>query len=98
MAQNHTVALNYGLILLVGLVPILVSMVWMLIATHTSTDLVHRSAFHSDKKLCSSCENGYFCLPGLENCHPVLDCTSIKEDIVMKEIVGKGAVKLVIIV
>ena len=86
---------NYVLISLVGLVPVLASMVWMLVETLTKTDLTRAFAFHSQKQ-CSRCESGYFCLQGLEKCHPVLDCIRIRDDIVMKEIIGRGAVKLVI--
>ena len=85
---------SYVLIWLVGLVPVLASMVWMLVETLTKTDLTRAFAFHSQKQ-CSRCESGYFCLQGLEKCHPVLDCIRIRDDIVMKEIIGRGAVKLV---
>ena len=96
---NDMAAHNFVLVLLVGLAPILICLVWMLTETVTITDLIYLFVSYSEENtLCSHlCEDGYFCLPGLENCHPVLDCIRINEDIVMREIIGKGAVKLVII-
>ena len=94
MAESDMAVPSYVLIWLVGLVPVLASVVWMLAETLTKTDLTPAFEFHSQKQ-CSRCESGYFCLQGLEKCHPVLDCIRIRDDIVMKEIIGRGAVKLV---
>ena len=96
MAESDMAVHSYVLFWLVGLVvvPVLASMVWMLVETLTKTDLTRAFAFHSQKQ-CSRCESGYFCLRGLEKCHPVLDCIRIRDDIVVKEIIGRGAVKLV---
>ncbi|KAL8570384.1 hypothetical protein ACOMHN_035802 [Nucella lapillus] len=67
--------------LVICLIPILIAITWKLLEDGSSSVI--------------KCEGGQFILPGMVQCHPLLDCQQISQQIVTREIIGQGAVKMV---
>ncbi|XP_076461909.1 protein O-mannose kinase-like [Babylonia areolata] len=68
----------------ISVISILISIVWKLMDYEESV---------ADDRM--RCPSGHFILPGMAECHPYLNCGQISQQVVVKEMVGQGGVKLV---